>query len=222
MIISQEQARRNMLDCQLTTNSVQNRKVLAALNSVPRENFVPDEYRKNAYLDDEIALEDGALILSPIAYGRMLEVANLESYEKVLDIGCASGYSSAVLAMLCKKVVAVENSTKLVGAARSNIEKIGIENVEFVRNDHVKGSASNGLYDKIFINGQVEQVPEGLIAQLKPGGKIITIMRVEADGMRPFIVSLRLDKKGVVTLKTHFQANSGKLPEFIKDKSFVF
>lgn len=222
MIISQQKARQNMLDCQLATNSVNDPRIHEAFSAVPRENFVPEAYSKNAYVDDEIMLEDGALIVAPIAYGRMLEVAELKPYDKVMDVGCANGYSAAVLANLCKSVVAVENSTKLVGAARSNIEKIGIENVNFVRADHVKGSSANGPYDKIFINGQVEQVPEALISQLKEGGRIITIMRIEDEGMLPFIVSLRLDKKGVVTLKTHFQANSSKLPEFMKEKSFIF
>ena len=86
----------------------------------------------------------------------------------------------------------------------------------------MKGSSANGQYDKIFINGQVEHVPESLIQQLKPGGRVITIMRIEEQGMLPFIVSMRLDKKGVVTLKTHFQANATKLKEFCTEKTFVF
>lgn len=210
-----------MLDCQLATNSVNDPRIHAAIAAVPRENFMPEAYSKNAYVDDEIIIEGSARILSPIVYGRMLEVAEISPYEKVLDVACANGYSSAVLSQLSRKVVAVENSTKLVGAARSNIEKIGIENIDFVRADHVKGAKQHAPFDKIFINGQVEQVPEELISQLKPGGRIITIMRVESDGILPFIVSLCLDKKGVVTLKTHFQANSGKLPEFMQEESFV-
>ncbi len=222
MIICQEQARENMLDCQLATNSVNSESIYAALRAVPRENFVPEVYRKNAYLDEEITLEDGAAILSPVVFGRMLEVGEVGAREKVLDVACGGGYSSAVLAQMCKSVVAVENSTRLVGAARSNIEKIGIENVTFVRADHVKGSSANGQYDKIFINGQVEKISEQLVNQLKPGGKIVTIMKVDEEGMRPFIVCLRLDNKGVLALKTHYQASAHLLQEFAEKKSFVF
>lgn len=221
MIVSQGKARKNMLDCQLATNSVHDPLIVAALNAVKREDFVPEAYRKNAYLDEEILVDDSA-ILSPIAFGRMLEAAKISPTDKVLDLGCATGYSSAVISQLCKHVVAVENSTKLIGAARSGLEKLGIENITYVKGDLSKGSAANGKFDKIFINGQIGYMPEKLLEQLECCGKIVSIMRVEEQGMRPFITTMELDKKCVLSTKTHFQANARKLPEFFEEEKFVF
>jgi len=222
MIMSQANARRHMLDSQLATNSVHSESVLAALDIVEREKFVPEGNKKTAYVDDDIIAEEGSLILSPIVFGRMLEVAKIKPKDVVLDIGCSTGYSSSVLSYLCKKVVAVESTTKLVAAARSNIEKQGIENVTVIRNDLAKGGSATAHYDKIFINGQVEFVPEVILDQLKPNGKLITVMRVNEEGATPFIVTLSLDKKHVLSLQTHFQANATILSDFVHKKSFKF
>lgn len=221
MVISQEKARENMLNCQLETNSVHDMKILCALNAIRREEFVPDSYKKNAYIDETIAVDENSYILSPVVFGRMLQVANLKPTDKVLDIGCASGYSSAVISQLCKQVVAVEGSTRLVGNARSTIENLGIDNVSFVKTDLSKGCAASAKYNKIFINGQVQQIPEGIIEQLLPGGLIVTIMKVEDHGAIPFIVTIMLDKKEVLSVKTHYQAIAPILPEFAKKPEFV-
>lgn len=150
MIISQQTARQQMIDCQLKTNSVHNPLILQAIDAVSRENFVPDSAKKNAYIDEEIVVDEGRFLLAPLVFARMLKVAKLKPSHKVQDIGCATGYSSAVLAHLVTEVVAVENSTKLVGAARSNIEKLALDNVIFSKNELAKGNASNKPYDRIF------------------------------------------------------------------------
>jgi protein-L-isoaspartate(D-aspartate) O-methyltransferase len=222
MVISQQNARQNMLDSQLATSSVHDARVLAALDLVPRENFVPESYKKTAYFDEEIRVDEESVMLSPLVFARMLQVAELQPTDFVLDIACGTGYSSSVISYLCKKVMAVESSTKLVGQARSNIEKLGISNINFVRNDHAKGCAANTKYDKIFINGQVEFISEAILDQLKPDGKVITVMRVEEHGILPFIVTFSLDKKHVLSLKTHFQAQSTMLAEFTNKKTFKF
>jgi protein-L-isoaspartate(D-aspartate) O-methyltransferase len=218
----QQNARQNMLHSQLTTSSVHDARVLAALELIPREDFVPESYKKTAYFDEEIAIDEKSVILSPLVFARILQVAELKPTDFVLDIACSTGYSSAVISHLCKKVMAVENSTKLVGEARSNIEKLGISNITFVRNDHNKGCPANTKYDKVFINGQVEFISEAILDQLKPNGKVITVMKVEEHGMLPFIVTFSLDKKHVLSLKTHFQAHATKLEEFTKKKTFKF
>jgi protein-L-isoaspartate(D-aspartate) O-methyltransferase len=151
----------------------------------------------------------------------MLKVAHLKKSDKVLDIACASGYSSAVISLLCKQVVAIEASTKLINEAKSAIENSGIENVSFVSADLSKGCAANAKYNKIFINGQVEQIPEGIIDQLLPGGVIVTIMKVEEQGKLPFIVTIMLDKKEVLSVKTHYQATAPMLSEFAKQPKFA-
>jgi protein-L-isoaspartate(D-aspartate) O-methyltransferase len=222
MIISQEDARQHMIDGQLKTNSVHDPLVLQAIAAVSREAFVPEASKKNAYIDEEIAIDEGRFILSPLVYARMLQVAKLSKKHSVQDIGFASGYSSAVLSKLVKSVTAVENSTKLVGAARSTIEKLAIDNVVFAKNELTKGHASNKPYDRIFINGQVEFIPQALIDQLKPEGVIVAVMRLAEHGMTPFIVTLRLDKKGVHVFKTHYQASSSKISEFVFEKTFKF
>lgn len=221
MVISQEKARENMLNCQLEPNSVHDTKIIHAINSIRREEFVPELYRKNAYIDDDIKIAEGSYILSPVVFGRMLKVASLKQTDKVLDIGCSSGYSSAVISQLCKQVVAVEASTKLIGGARSTIENLGISNVSLVKADLSKGCAASGKYNKIFIHGLVEQIPERVIGQLLPGGVIVTIMKVEEHGSLPFIVTIMLDKKDVLSVKTHYQATAPLLQEFAKPAKFV-
>lgn len=215
-------ARKFMIDSQLVPNGIVDNFVLHAMAEIPREVFASDSCKKTAYADQELGVEEERFILSPLNFARLLQAAKLIHKDKVQDIGCANGYSSAVLAKICKKVVAVENSTKLIGNARISIEKLGLNNVVFSKNDLAKGCENEKHFDKIIINGLIEKIPETLVEQLTPGGTIVAVKVFDEHGLLPFVVSMTLDKKGVLLLKKHEQAIVSPLPEFAKKKAFVF
>lgn len=160
--------RRAMVASQLRTNAVDDARVVAAMAAVPRERFVPDALRAQAYRDSALPLGDGRALNPPIATGRLLNELALQPDERVLVIGGA-GYAAAVAARLAGSVVAVEQ-----GELANRAALAGYANVAVVTGPLSKGAADAGPYDAILIDGAVERVPDGLLAQLKPGGRIAT------------------------------------------------
>lgn len=179
--LSTSSSRENMLKSQILTGNVLRESVLDALLAVPREQFVPPSLQGVAYLDEEIPLAGGRFLMEPLAFARMLEKAAIGSGDVVLDIGCATGYSSAVLAQIARHVVAVEEEEALAAEARKNLS--GISNASFVAAPLAEGSRSRAPYDVICIEGATEYVPQALADQLKEGGRLLTF----EPGMQPRI-----------------------------------
>lgn len=162
--------RRAMVASQLRPNAVDDAGVVAAMAVVPREAFVPAALRHQAYRDSALPLGGGRALNPPIATGRLLTQLGLQPDERVLVIGGA-GYAAAVAAKLAGSVVAVEQAplAEPTGAALADQA-----NVTFVAGGLAEGAPDVGPYDAILIDGAVERVPDTLLAQLKPGGRIAT------------------------------------------------
>src|SRR3954467_474424 len=130
-MVDYAQARRTMVDSQVRPHDVTDLRIIAALLDVPRESFVPPARRAIAYLDSDVPVNDRArVLLKPIVFGKLLQAAGIIETERVLDVGCATGYSAAVLGRLARAVVALEEDVALARAATSNLA--GVANVNVV------------------------------------------------------------------------------------------
>lgn len=211
-----ETMRHAMVASQLRTNNVSDPRVVEAMARVPREDFVPAEVRALAYRDTGVSLGGGRTQNPPMATGRLLTEARIMAGDSVLLIGAAGGYTAAVLARLAAKVVAVESDAALASHARAALS--GIANVELVEAPLGEGHAPGAPYDVVVVDGAMEQVPDALIAQLAPGGRMTTglvqrgVTRLAAGGRTA-------SGFGLVDFA---DADSALLPGFARPKSFSF
>ena len=128
-------ARHNMVESQIRPNRVSNPALINALEEVPREQFVPVASRPIAYVDEDIAVKRGRYLMEPRVLARMIEVAEIGADDMVLDIGCGTGYSTAVLARLCSIAVGVESDEELAAEAEERMTALGIDNALIVRHE---------------------------------------------------------------------------------------
>lgn len=208
--------RHAMVQSQLRTNAVNDPRVVTAMASVPREKFVPESLRRQAYRDTALAVGNGRSINVPIATGKLLTEAYLTPGDRVLLIGAAGGYTAAVLARLVKAVVAVESDGDLVAHARSALAGIG--NVELVEAPLEGGSPKGAPYDVLLVDGAVEALPDALIAQVAPGGRIVTGL-IERGVSR--LASGRKIESGF-GLKSFADIDCVVLPGFARPRGFAF
>lgn len=174
-----EQARFNMIEQQIRPWNVLDADVLELLSVVKREDFVPLAHKALAFMDMEIPLGQGQVMLAPRVEARMLQDAAVQKHEKVLEIGTGSGYMAALLAHRAQRVISLEINPELAQMARANLQKAGIHNVEVRQFDGAKGVSADGPFDVIVLSGSVAEVPQALLAQLKVGGRLIGIVGEE-------------------------------------------
>lgn len=177
-----ELARHNMVESQIRPSDVTDRRIIQVMASLPRETFVPASIRDMAYMDREIELSGarpgapGRHLMAPMPFARLVQLAMVQSGDIVLDIGCGSGYSTAVLASLCESVVGLENDEKICDRANSLLTELNIDNAAIVNGKHERGHASEGPYDVILINGSVARIPDEIKEQLGEGGRLVAIV----------------------------------------------
>ena len=165
--------RARMVDHQLRRRGIVDSRVLIAMGEVPREAFVPDARKKNAYVDGALALSHGQTISQPLMVAMSIEALRLEGDETVMEVGAGSGYQAAVLSKLANKVVAIEIIPELVVNARGVLDSLGIDNVEIICADGRKGWPEGAPYDGIVVAAAAEEVPPALTEQLKEGGRLV-------------------------------------------------
>jgi protein-L-isoaspartate(D-aspartate) O-methyltransferase len=172
----QATARFNMIEQQIRTWEVLDPKVLATLNSIPRENFVPDAYRGLAFADIEIPLAHDQQMLSPKVEGRFLQALQLQATDKVLLIGAGSGYLAALMAQHAAQVTALEIFPDLCELASQNLSKQGIQNVQVIEADGHSGLESNAPFDAIVFTASSPVEAEGVRRQLSIGGRMLIVL----------------------------------------------
>jgi protein-L-isoaspartate(D-aspartate) O-methyltransferase len=172
-------ARKAMVDNQLRTSAIVDRRLLAVMGEVPREEFVPETRKDLAYIDEAHALPGGAgrALPPPAPFARLVQLCEIGPEDIVLDVGAANGYSSAVLVRLGAKIVALESDAGLAAEARDKLAALGAGSVTVVEGALDAGSPEHGPYDVILIEGAVAQVPEPLFSQLKQGGRLVALIR---------------------------------------------
>ncbi len=208
--------RRIMVDTQIRPADVTRFPVLEAMLSVEREAYLPDDRREMAYIDGNIDLGGGRVVLEPRTFAKMLQALGIGPDETVLDIGCAFGYSSAVIERLADVVVAVEEDAEMAAEAQSTLSTYGADSAAVVEGALAGGATRHGPYDVMVIEGGVEQVPEALTAQLKDGGRIAALFMEGAVGA----VSVGYLNSGHVTWRHAFNASAPVLPGFAKEIGF--
>ena len=212
------QARTTMINSQLRPNNMNDEAIIHAMETVKREEFVPKAMRGVAYCDEDIAVSEGRYLMEPRIFAKLLGFAAIKKSDLVLDIGCATGYSTAVIADLADAVVALEDDAKLLAKAEATLADQEIMNVAVVKGKHAAGVAKQGPYDVIFIGGAVADVPSTLTAQLKEGGRLICVKLENSVGRGHLITKVN----GKLVTERLFDANVPVLAGFAAKESFVF
>lgn len=213
-------ARQKMIDSQLRPLDVTSPELLEAMRDLPRERFVPAEGIAIAYLDRDVPLPDlhGRSLLKPVVLARLIQAALVAKTDRALVVGCATGYSAAVLSRLAGEVVALEEDTALVRKAREALGAVGAGNVTVVTNPLKDGWPAGAPYDVIIVDGAMAVEPETLVRQLKEGGRLVGILGSGGAGIG---MLYRVDR-GEVSACPVFNAAAPTLPGFEKPAAFVF
>ena len=148
-------------------------RVRAAMTEVPRHEFVPPEYRSTAYRNSPLPIGHGQTISQPLIVGLMTELLQLVKTDKVLEVGTGSGYQAAILSVLASEVYTIEIVPELGKMARANLELLGYSNVSTKIGNGYQGGAEHAPFDAIVVTAAPNHVPAPLIAQLRPGGRMV-------------------------------------------------
>ena len=186
--------RQNMVESQVRPNGITDARVIDAMAKLPRELFVPEQRRTLAYMDEDVLVAstpDGSRrwMMEPMTFARLLQLAEIGPGDVVLDVGCATGYSTAVIATLAESAIAVEEDPVLAEQATARLAELGITNAAIVNAPHATGLASEAPFDIIFINGRVATLPRALLEQLKDGGRLVAV--VGETAVSPALVCTR-------------------------------
>jgi protein-L-isoaspartate(D-aspartate) O-methyltransferase len=211
------EARHSMVLTQLRPNQVNSDRVADAMDTVPREEFVPKKLRGVAYLDEDLEVAPGRFIVEPRVFGRLLQEANIRSTDVVLDIGCGTGYSSAVLGHLAQAVVAIETDPELVARATEILSRLESDNVAVVEGQLADGNRKQGPYNVIHINGSIDTVPQSLLEQLADDGRLVCVV-----GSGPGVATVYQKAGKQYFPRPAFDASVPKLPDLMAAPSFQF
>ncbi len=206
-----------MVDTQVRPSDVTSFQVLDAMLSVPRELFVPTERRDAAYAGTHVGLGPGRVVLAPRTLAKLLQVAEIQPDELVLDVGAGLGYSSALAASMAEAVIALEEDADLAREAERALSEASADNVAVINGNLVDGASKHGPYDVVLVEGAVQDIPDALIDQLKVGGRIVAIFLEGALG------TARVGYKDGhgVSWRFAFNAAAPVLPGFEKQREFA-
>jgi protein-L-isoaspartate(D-aspartate) O-methyltransferase len=214
-------ARQKMVDGQVRTTDVTDRRILDAMLTVPREAFVPATRQALAYLDLDLDVSEGAAkryLIKPALTGKLLQAAEIGEGDNVLVVGCATGYLAALTAKLAHQVTATECDSALAAKAKDAFAAIGLANVSCKAASCAEGDSAAAPYDVIILNGATEVTPDGLFGQLKEGGRLVGVS-AESRPSRAMIVTRSHGEFGYRPL---FDAAAPVLPGLEQATAFVF
>jgi protein-L-isoaspartate(D-aspartate) O-methyltransferase len=165
--------RRKMVEIHIIPRGIKNELVINTMRKIPREKFVPEYIRNNAYDDVPLPIGEGQTISQPYIVAKMLELIEPEKKDRVLEIGTGSGYQTALLAEMCSMVVTIEKIKTLYLEAKKRLEGMNYTNIIFVYGDGTIGYSEFAPYDKIIVSAGAPDIPKSLFSQLKEGGIIV-------------------------------------------------
>lgn len=213
-----EAARIAMVDRQVRPSDVTSFPIIEAMLAVPRERFVPSALRAVCYAGDDLALGGGRTLLDPRVFAKMLDAADIDPGDLVLDLGCGMGYSTAVLSRLAAAVVGVESDAAMAKQAAATLTALEVDNAMVETRALAEGAPEHAPYNVILIHGAVEEIPEALTAQLRDGGRLVAIELKDGVG-RCCVWSRSGD---VIAARRAFDATSPTLEGFRRAAAFEF
>jgi protein-L-isoaspartate(D-aspartate) O-methyltransferase len=215
-------ARRMMVDGQVRTADVTDQRLLAAMLEAPRERFLPSDKAALGYLDLDVPVsgpgDPSRRMLKPMVLAKLIQTAAIGETDHVLDVGCLTGYSAAILGRLAGSVVGLEEDASLARQAQATLADLGGPSVKVVTGPLVAGYPAEGPYDAIVLEGATEVVPEALLGQLKDGGRLACVL-----GRGPAAKAMLYRSiDGECSGRPVFDAVAPLLPGFAKQPVFVF
>ncbi len=215
-----EQARFNMIEQQIRPWGVLDQDVLSLLAVVKREDFVPPAHRALAFVDTEVPLGLGQVMLAPKFEARLLQALQVARHETVLEIGAGSGHMAALLAQQARQVVTLEIHAPLAEMARANLRRAGATNATVHQADGSRGLAAQAPFDVIVLSGSVAEVPPALLDQLKPEGRLVAIVGQEPM-MRAMLIT-RVAAGAQFRRTALFDTVAARLQGFTEPAAFQF
>ena len=186
---------RRRLSDRLRASGIRDERVLEAIARVPRHLLIPEALRGRAYQDVSLPIGDGQTISAPSTVAAMSQALQLAGAETVLEVGTGSGYQAAILSRLVARVISIERIPRLAARARTALDKLGVNNVVIHLGDGTAGRASEAPFDAIVVTAGGPDVPQPLLAQLAPGGRLVgpfgpreaqKLIRMRRDGCGNF------------------------------------
>jgi protein-L-isoaspartate(D-aspartate) O-methyltransferase len=214
-----EAARHNMVEGQIRPNWVKDSTLLAALADVPRETFVPEHMKSLAYVDEDLAVGGGRYLMKPMVLARLIQEAMVKPTDVVLQIGCGTGYTAAVLSRMASTVVALESDASFAERATGIFSELGFDTVAIVEGPLEKGYPEQSPYDVIFFSGAIGEIPPAFADQLVEGGRLVAV--VDGGGGTPKGV-LATRRGGLLGSREVFDAHAAPLPGFALAPAFAF
>lgn len=214
--------RRNMVTGQLQTNGITAPEITGAFGVVPRELFLPEVLRGAAYVDEDVPLPGGGFMPEPLVIAKMIAALRAPGAEVALCIGDTTGYVAALLSQMVTTVVALESKIKQLENARRAWTQLDICNVAVAKGSGRRGCPEHAPYELIMICGAVDHVPEDLLRQMAPGGRLATVMREQGSGAG-HIVLYEKDSEGHCHGGLRLSdAATFSLDDFKEEAPFVF
>lgn len=212
-------ARLNMVESQIRTNKVTDTRIIEAFEAIPREQFVGESLQGIAYVDEDLEVSPGRYLMEPMVLARLLQAVAPGPGDMVLDVGCATGYSTAVLASLCETVIGLEKDREMTETANRTLNALDLDNAVVVEGALENGYAKQAPYNVILLQGAVSELPPGLKAQMAEGGRLAAVI-VDAAGIGRATL---IERSGeVYSARTLFDAATPVLPGFERQPGFVF
>jgi protein-L-isoaspartate(D-aspartate) O-methyltransferase len=212
-------ARYMMVENQIRTNRVNDPLVVAAMNELPREAFVPETLQGVAYLDEDLPLGHGRYLMEPLTTALLLQAAEIGPEDVVLDVGCGTGYASAAMARMASAVVALESDPELAAHANGALANLGLDTVAVVEGPLQAGYSRQAPYDVIFIGGGVEEISPAITDQLADGGRMVAVV-YDKRSVGKGTLFVRVGD--VVSRREIFDAATPMLPGFERESTFEF
>ncbi|GLQ09835.1 protein-L-isoaspartate O-methyltransferase [Devosia yakushimensis] len=218
-MVDYERARRFMVDNQLRTSHITDRRILAEMGRLPREQFLPEPRRPLAYIDDVQPLGPAGsarFMPAPATFAKLLQLADIAATDRVLDLGAGAGYSTAVIAGLCQAVLGLEEDAQLAAAATGNLAALGLANAAMRAG--TAADVAGQRYDVIMVEGAVDSVPEALFALLEEDGRLVALVR----GGGVAVAHVFVKSHGSVAARAEFNATLPPLYAGPRPVEFVF
>jgi protein-L-isoaspartate(D-aspartate) O-methyltransferase len=215
-----EAPRQNMVESQIRTNKVTDPDLIESFSTVPRELFVPDHLSSLAYADEDIEIAPHRYLMEPLVLARLLQTAGVTEDDMVLDIGCGTGYSTAVLSRLVNTVVAVESDPELASHAVALLAQLDIDNAVVMTGPLEQGHSPQAPYDVVLLSGAVTMIPAAILGQLAEGGRLVAILMEGGQSLGRG--TLIIGRNGNFSRREVFDAAVPPLPGFSGEQGFQF